>query len=361
MATASATAASPVVFPTLAPPPEANAAGPPLRGIRKAAILLAMVGNEAGAEILRHLSEEDAHDVAREVSLLDNISDAERNHVIDDFLRISQNIDLYRTGGIEYAKAVIFGAFGPETGKRMVERLVKSVGSSMAGIEALQKADPEHMAKIIHREHPQTIALVLCHLSTPQAARLLAALPAELRAPVVRRMATLEQISPEVIDRLAKSICAKLRIAGESNLESCGGVRAVAEVLNHVDATSSEEVLGQILSDDPGLGQNIRQLMFVFADLVNISAESLKMLLARADRKVLTLALKGAEPQMKKHIMSLMSTRAAEMLEEDLAALGPVRIREVQAAQQQVMTLAAQLQTEGVISLQPDSNDQYVV
>jgi flagellar motor switch protein FliG len=359
MATANATVSP--AFHALAPPPDEDGSLPKIRGARKAAILLTMVGNEAGAEILRHLTEEDAHEVAREVSLLDNISEMERLQVIEDFLHVSQNLDLYRTGGLEYAKAVIYAAFGPDTGKRMVDRLVRSIGSSMAGIEALQKADPEHMAKIIHREHPQTIALVLCHLSTPQAARLLAALPAELRAPVIRRMATLEQISPEVIERLAKSICGKLRLAGESSLESCGGIRAVAEVLNHVDATASEEVLGQILADDPGLGQNIRQLMFVFADLVNISAESLKVILARADRKVLTLALKGAEPQMKKHIMSLMSTRAAEMLEEDLAALGPVRIREVQAAQQQVMTLAAQLQTEGAISLQPDSSDQYVV
>jgi flagellar motor switch protein FliG len=231
----------------------------------------------------------------------------------------------------------------------------------MPGIEALQKADAEHMAKIIHREHPQTIALVPCHLSTSQAARLLAALPAELRAPVIRRMASLEQISPEVIDRLAKSICGKLRTVGESSLKSCGGVRAVAQVLNHVDSGTSEEVLQQIFSDDPEMGQNIRQLMFVFADLVIIGAESFKMLLARVDRKVLTLALKGAELQMKKQVMSSMSNRAAEMIEEDLAALGPVRLRDVRDAQQQVMALAVKLQAEGVISLQPDSNDQYVV
>jgi len=353
--------AAPATIPTLAPPAEPNPAFPPLRGTRKAAILLTLVGDEAGSEILRQLSEEDAHEVAREVSLMGSVSDDDRRHVVDDFIRISQNIDLYRAGGLEYAKTVIYGAFGPETGKRMVERLVKSIGTSMPGIEALQKADPEHMAKVIHREHPQTIALVLCHLTTSQAARLLAALPAELRAPVIRRMASLEQISPEVIDRLAKSICAKLRIAGEARLESCGGVRAVAQVLNHVDSGASTEVLQQIATDDPGLGQNIRQLMFLFADLVNVSTESLKMLLARTDRKVLTLALKGAEPKMKKHVMSLMSNRSAEMLEEDLTALGPVRVRDVQEAQQQVMTLAAQLQAEGLISLQPDSNEQYVV
>jgi flagellar motor switch protein FliG len=340
---------------------QGNGPAPPLKGAKKAAILLTLVGDEAGAEILRQLSEEDAHEVARAVSLLEGISDADRKHVIDDFVRISQNIDLYRTGGLEYAKTVIYGAFGPETGKRMIERLIKSIGTSMAGIEALQKADPDQMAKIIHREHPQTIALILCHLTTTQAARLLAALPTELRAPVIRRMASLEQISPEIIDRLAKSICAKLRISGETSMESCGGVRAVAQVLNHVDAGASKEVLEQITEDDPGLGQNIRQLMFIFADLQNVSAESLKILLARTDRKILTVALKGAEPQLKKHVMSLMSNRAAEMLEEDLAALGPVRIRDVQDAQQQVMTLAAQLQAEGVISLQPNSDEQYVV
>jgi flagellar motor switch protein FliG len=354
-------APSTVLTPT-APPslPDSASQQSGLSGPKKAAILLTIVGNESGAAICRHLSEEEAHDVAREVTLLESISEAERSTVLKDFLQTAANIDLYRTGGLEYAKSVLIGAFGPDAGKRMADRLSKSIGTNTSGVEALRKTDPQHMAKVLHQEHPQTIALVLCHLGTSQAARLLMSLPTELRGPVVRRMASLEQISPEVIDRLAKTICAKLRILGEASLESCGGVRAVAQILNRLEGGASEAILDEISAEDAPLEQNIKQLMFVFGDLVNVSKQSLKTLLARADRKILTLALKGASANLKRHITSLMSTRAAEMMEEDLAALGPVRIRDVQDAQAQIMALASQLQSEGVISLQSESNDQYV-
>lgn len=331
-----------------------------LSGTRKAAILLTSVGDEVSANLLRQLSEEQVHDVTREISLLNVVPDQERTAVLREFLKIAERPAAFQPGGIEYATSVLMSAFGPETGKRMVERLLKSIGNDTPSIDSLRRADPQHLAKVLHREHPQTIALILCHLGTLNAARLLSALPEKLRSQVARRMAALDQISPEVTNDLAKIICAKLRILGESSLESCGGVRAVAELLNRVDSDTSDVILEEIGSEDPGLAQTIQQLMFVFEDLMNISQDALRKLLARVDKKVLTLALKGTTPQVKKHFMGLMSSRAAEMLTEDMAALGPVRIREVQEAQQAMIATARQLQEVGEISLAPAATEQFV-
>ncbi len=328
-----------------------------MAGLRKAAILLASVGNEVSAAILRHLSDDEIHDLIQEITLLSNVSEQERAQVLNEFLHKIEQDAFF---GVEYATSVLLAAFGPEAGKRMAERLLKPGGGDVPSISSLRKADPGQLAKVIHREHPQTIALILCHLSASHAAQLLSALPAPLRADVTKRMAALDQISPEIVGRIAKTISSKMKLMGESSLEAYGGVRAVAEMLNCVDASTSESILEQVSSEDGNLGQMIRHLMFVFDDLLRISKEALTTLLGRVDRKLLTMALKGCNPDIKKHFTSLMSSRAAEMLVEDMQALGPVRIKDVEDAQQKIIATARQLQAEGVISLQSADSEQFV-
>ena len=321
-------------------------------GRRKAAIFLTSLGDEAGAAILRQLTEEQVHDITREISMLGKLSPAERHTVLTEFVAIAENPNaVTSSGGVEYATSVLLAAFGPETGKRMAERLLRSVGSDSSNIDLLRKADAQQLAKVVQREHPQTLALILCNLDTSKAARVLGELPETLRAQVARRMAALDQVSPEVTNRLAKIIGSKLRVVGESNLESFGGIRTVAELLNRVDPATSEEILKEITESDAALGHEIRQIMFVFEDLLNISQDSLRKLLGKVDRKVLTLALKGSSPQIKKHFMTAMSQRASEMLSEDMQALGPVRIRDVQHAQQALIATARQMNEAGEISL----------
>ena len=331
--------------------------GQGLSGRRKAAILLTFIGSQASATILRQLTEEEVHEIAREITLLPNATEEERASVLRDFAARAERPDSLGVGGVEYATSVLLSAFGPETGKRMTERLLKAISTETPDIDSLRKADPEHLAKIVHREHPQTIALILCYLGTAQAAKLLSELPAALRSDVVRRMAALDQISPEVVNRIAKIIGGKLRIV---SLEAYGGVRAVAEVLNHMNNTTTEEILKTVGNEDPKLGQTIRHLMFVFEDLLNVSQESMRTLLGRLDRKLLTTALKGGSPKIKGHFTSLMSGRAKEMFEEDMQALGPVRIKDVEEAQQKIIAVARQLQDEGAISLSASGSEQFV-
>jgi flagellar motor switch protein FliG len=320
-------------------------------GKRKAAIFMTTLGDEASAAILRQLTEEQVHDITREISTLGRMSHGERQSVMKEFLATAENPSAASSGGVEYATSVLLAAFGPETGKRMAERLLRSVGTDSSNIDTLRKADAQQLAKIVQREHPQTLALILCNLDTSKAARVLSELPEKLRAQVARRMAALDQVSPDVTNRLAKIIGSKLRVVGESSLESFGGVRTVAELLNRIDPTASEEILKEITNDDPTLGHEIRQIMFVFEDLLNISQDALRKLLGKVDRKVLTLALKGSSPQIKKHFLAAMSQRAGEMLSEDMQALGPVRIKDVQNAQQALIATARQMAEAGEISL----------
>lgn len=332
-----------------------------LSGYRKAAILLTSVGDEAGAAILRQLTEDEVHGVTREISLLGKLNDHDRNEVLQEFVTVAENPYALQPRGVGYATSVLLTAFGPNDGKRMAERLLQSIEQdSPSNDDALRRADPQQLAKIVSREHPQTIALILCHVGSANASRLLGALPEELRGQVVRRMASLDQVSPEIINRLVKLIETKLNIGGKSHMEPCGGIRAVAELLNRVEGPMTEEILQALSTDDPELGQNIRELMFVFEDLLKISQDSMRKLLAQVDRKVLTLALKGSSPQLKQHFTSVMSSRAAEMLVEDMQALGPVRIKDVQEAQQGLIATARQLQEKGEISLSAGGAEEFV-
>jgi flagellar motor switch protein FliG len=256
---------------------------------------------------------------------------------------------------------MLVNAFGSEAAKRIVERLTKALGNEAVSLDALQKADPQQLAKFVHSEHPQTIALVLSHLDLPQAAALLLSLPANLRADVAMRMANLDQISPEIIHKIAAVIGQKLKALGQFSRESYGGVRAVAELLNRLDSSTSKEILEHVEQQDVNLGETIRHLMFVFEDMLMIDPNGMKEVLGKIDRKILTVALKGTSEQLKNHFLQAMSQRGAEMLREDMDALGPTKIKDVEAAQQQIIAVVRQLEAEGVLSLKGAVGEQYVV
>ena len=330
-------------------------------GLRKAAMLLIVLGEQASVDLLTQLSEEDVQKVSREVAKITAISGEQAETVLNEFNHISTAGDYVARGGIEFARKLLMRAFTPDVAKRLLDRLTKALGSDAASFDALQKADPQQLAKFIHNEHPQTIALVLSHLSQTQAAALLTSLPSGLRADVALRMASLDQISPEVIFKIAAVIGQKLKTLGEFSRESYGGVRAVAEMLNRLDSTSSREILTHIDQQDTNLAETIRHLMFVFEDLLLIDPMGLKEVLAKVDRKVLTVALKGTSEQLRNQCLASMSQRGADMLREDMEALGPIKIKEVEAAQQQIIAIVRQLESEGVLSLKGTVGEQYVV
>jgi flagellar motor switch protein FliG len=332
-----------------------------ISGLRKTAILMITLGSDIAGEVLKHLDEDEVQLIGREVAKVHSLPSDTAEKILEEFYEMSVAHDYVLKGGIDYARKVLVNAFGPDHAKKMLDRLMKTLGSETANFDALQKTDPQQLAKFIHSEHPQTIALILSHLNPSQAAGLLNSLPPEMRADVALRMANLDQISPEIISKIAAVIGVKLKALGELSREAYGGVRAVAEMFNRLDSNSSKEILDKIELSDNHLADTIRHLMFVFEDLLLLDQNAVKEVLAKVDRKVLTVALKGTSDQIKNHITQAMSQRGAEMLKEDMDALGPIKIKEVEAGQQQIIAIVRQLESEGTISLKGTAGEQYVL
>ena len=332
-----------------------------LSGLRKAAILMVMVGDEASSSIMRELDEEEVQEISKEIARVQSLTPEEAEGVLEEFYQMSVARNFVVKGGLDYARKILVNAFGSEHAQRMLDRLMKTLGNETLSFDALQKTDPQQLAKFIHSEHPQTIALVLSHLNPSQAAGLLFSLPTEMRADVAVRMASLDQISPEIISKIAGVIGMKLKSLGEMSRESYGGVSAVAEMFNRLDSTTSREILEGVEKANPQMGETIRNLMFVFEDLLLLDVNAIKEILAKVDRKILTVALKGTSEKMRQHLLQAMSQRGADMLREDMDAMGPIKIKEVEAAQQQIIAVVRQLEADGVLSLKGTAGEQYVV
>ncbi len=332
-----------------------------LTGIRKAAMLLILLGDKSSAEVIKQLSEDEVQLVSREIARLDAISSDNAEVLLEEFYQMNMAHDFVVRGGIDYAKRMLHQAFGPEVGKKVIDRLSKSLGSEYANLDILQKVDPQQLANFIHKEHPQTIALVLSHLNASQAAALLISLPPEIRSDVALRMGNLDQISPEIINKIATVIGKKFKSIEDFSRESYGGIRAVAEMFNRLDSGTSKEILDVIENQNPNLVETIRHLMFVFEDMLMIDAIQLKEIVGRVDRKVLTVALKGTSEQLRDHFMATMSARGSEMMKEEMESMGPIRIKEVEGAQQQIIAMVRQLEGEGVITIKGTVGEQYVV
>lgn len=330
-------------------------------GLKKAAVAIVTLGDDVAAKVLPHLTEDEVEKVTKEVSKLTAVTPENAERVLEELHNLQLAQQHLSSGGLEYAKRLLNSAFGPERSRSIVERLVRSLGAEIPTFDSLQKADPQQVAKFIQSEHPQTIALVLSHLNSSSAAAMLMALPPQVRADVAMRMASLEQISPDIVRRIAKILELKLRSLGQFSRESYGGVSAVAEMFNRLESNSGQDLLEQIDGLDTELGEAIRNLMFVFDDMMLIDAIAMREVLSRVDKKVLTTALKGTSEKLQEHFFSNMSERGANMLKEDMEAMGPVKIREVEVAQQEIITVVRQLEAEGVLSLKGAVGEQYVV
>jgi flagellar motor switch protein FliG len=342
--------------------PAAAPARAKFNGMRKAAMLMVILGDETSAQLMKCLDEEEVHYIGREIARIPHMNADTAEVILEEYYQMTIAHEYVLKGGVDYAKKILMNAFAPDHAQFLLARLMKTIGVDSANFDALQKADPQQLAKFIHSEHPQTVALILSHLNSSQAAALLNSLPPEMRADVALRMANLDQISPDIISRIAAIIGQKLKNLGELSRESYGGVRAVAEMFNRLDSASSKEILEKIEGEDPTLVETVRHLMFVFEDLLTVDQEAIKEILSRIDRKLLTVALKGASEQLRSHFLDCMSQRGSEMMREDMNSLGPVKIKDVEAAQQQVIAVVRQLEAEGTIDMKGGGGgEQYVV
>ncbi len=331
-----------------------------IAGARKAAILMVLLGDEASAGVFRFMQEDEIQEISKEISRLGEINPETADTILEDFYRLTLAQTFLARGGPEFAKKLLVKAFGSDSSKKLLDYLNISLQSALVGFDNLQKADPVQLSKFIQSEQPQTIALVLAHLNSSQAAALLSSLPTPLRADVVMRMANLEQISPDVINKITTILEQKLRSLGDFSRESYGGIRAVAELINRMDTKAAGAILEKVEGENPSLALSIRNLMFVFDDVMLIDDAGMREILQRVDKKALTIALKGTGEELRNQFFRNMSTRAVEMMKEDMDVLGPVKVKDVETSQQQIVSVIRKLDESGVISLKGGGGDEYI-
>ena len=319
-------------------------------GSAKVAKLLVLLGEEPTTKVFKNLEYEEVQEITREITLASAIDKEEAELLLEEFYNMYMAQEYIAKGGIEYAKAVLSKSMPPDEARRITDRLTKTLKST-SQFATLRKVDPSQLSKIIQNEHPQTIALIIGHLDPSQAAELLASLPEELRSDVTLRLAALEEISPDVLSKIASVLDEKLESLSGLHTEEVGGVRMVAEILNRMDRSTGRGVLELVESSNPELAASIRDLMFVFDDILLLDDMGIREILKNVDRKVLTMALKGTTEEMKEKFMRNMSERAQQLLVEEMDYLGPVRLKDVETAHREMVEIVRGLEEEQVISL----------
>jgi flagellar motor switch protein FliG len=330
-----------------------------LSGPRKAAILLTVLGEDTAATVFRNLNEQELQRVADEVAGLGTIPVELSIQVIEEYQQMTQAQDYLIQGGYDLARRLLVKAFGDNEAEGILQRLTKA--RELKPVEALQRADPQKLARFLEGEHPQTIALVLGQLGDQQASTLLMCLPNGIRAEAVKRLANLRRFSSKMAEKVSMLLSQKLKTVGEQGKRTYSGFQSVADIMNCIDTSVAQEILENIESEDPTLAISIRNLMFTFEDLLQVGESHIRELLGEVDKKTLAIAIKGTDEELKNHFFRTMSSRAVDMLKEDVELLGPMRSKDVIKAQNEIVAIARQLEAEGRIVLKGEANDEYLV
>ncbi|HZD48356.1 MAG TPA: flagellar motor switch protein FliG [Silvibacterium sp.] len=345
----------------IAASPDKRPASAGLPGIRKAAILMIAVGDEIGKKILQNLPENDVQRLTEELADLKNIPPDVSFDVVREFHEMLETQRYMMHGGLEYATKLLVESFGKQRAEDLLALVKRAQEASQGNLAMLQRVDPLQLGKFLDGEHPQTMALVLAHLDPKRASQVLDSLRKENRVEAIRRLAAMRQFSPEMAQKVALILHKRLENIGDTSRQAYAGFKAVADLLNRQDAEQAKKILEQIEDTDPEMALNIRNLMFTFEDLVTIPAASMREIVALVDKRQLALALRGAKDDLRAHVFRAMSSRAVDMLREDMEVLGPVRTREVAGAQQEILNLARRLESEGKVILKLEQGDDLMV
>ena len=325
-------------------------------GAQKAALLMIALGEEASTEVLRRLRPEEVERIGEEIAKLGPVEEETARAVLSEF--VSKGASGRLRGGKDVAAKLVERSLGSDLSRRFFDKVV--VEKKNHRLDSFGAVDPEHLAKFIQNEHPQTIALVVAHLEPSQGAQVFRLLPDQLRAEVSVRMAALEQISPDVLKRIATVLDEKLRAFGEFRRETYGGVRAVAELLNRLDRNTSRDVLETLEANHPEVALSVRNLMFVFDDLLLLDDKAIREVLQQIDKKTLAVALKGTTQELQDVFFRNMSQRAGENLREEMDLMGPVKLKDVEQGQKEIVDAVRKLEEEGKISIGSGA-DEYVL
>ncbi len=330
-----------------------------LSGREKAAILLVALGPELAAKIFKHLKEDEIEQLTLEIANLQKIPSEEQRRVIEEFHQMCLAQEYIAQGGIDYAKEILEKALGSQKAMDIINRLTASL--QVRPFDFIRKAEPSQLINFIQNEHPQTIALIMAFLRPEQASQLLSALPPEKQIDIAKRIATMDRTSPEIIQEVERVLEKQLASLVTQDYTAVGGIQTVVDILNTVDRGTEKNIIEALENQDPELAEEIKQRMFVFEDIVLLDNRSIQRVLREIDNKDLALALKGSSEEVKKIIFNNVSKRLREMIQEDMEYMGPVRLKDVEEAQQKIVNIIRKLEETGEIIISRGGGDEIVV
>ncbi len=335
------------------------ATGLKLNGRQKAAILLIAMGKEASSKIFKHLPEEEIDQLTLSIANINKVDSKEKEEVLKEFHEMCIVQDYLAMGGINYAQDVLESALGKDRAMQIIQRLTTQL--QVKPFDFARRVDAVQIYQFLQNEHPQTIALVLAHLEPQQASVILSSLPGELQSDVARRIALLEQASPEVIKEVEHILEQNLAATIRQDYSVVGGIDAIVGILNGVDRGTEKIILEDLGTKDLSLVEEIKKRMFIFEDIIKLDRRAIQRVIQEVENQDLLLALKAASPEVKKVIMENMSKRMAETFEEEMQYLGPVRVKDVEEAQGRIVSVIRRLEDSGEIVVARGGNDGILI
>ena len=328
-------------------------------GVEKAATLLIALGPEKSAQIFKHLKEEEIEQLTLEIANTSSVSPQTKEMVLNEFYEICLAQQYIAEGGIGYAKELLEKALGEEKAKSVIGKLTASL--QVRPFEFIRKTDPSQLLNFIQDEHPQTIALILSYLPPSQSSLVISSLPPEKQADVAKRIAQMDRTSPDVIKQVEKVLERKLSSLVNQDYTIVGGVDAIVSILNSVDRGTEKHIMETLEVEEPELADEIRKKMFVFEDILSLDDRAIQRVLRDVDNSDLALALKGATEEVQNIILNNLSSRLAVMIKEDMEFMGPVRMKDVEEAQQKIVNIIRKLEVSAEIVIARGGGDEIIV
>ncbi len=325
---------------------------------QKVAVLMIALGQETTAEVMKYLSDMEVEQIAQSISELDIVTTEQEDAVLEEFEQLLLAGKYVSQGGIDFARGALEKALGPRKAQEVLDRVTSTTSS---GFYMLRNVDPNQIVPFISKEHPQTIALILSQLDPTQSAGVLNGLPEEMQSDVAIRIARMDNISPQILRELEESLANDLEAILSGQITEIGGPKAVAEILNHTGRSTEKAVLERLDAQDPELAEQVRNQMFVFDDIANLTDKEIQMVLREVDSKDLAVALKGGSDEIQKRILGNMSERVSTSLKEEMQFAAPMRMSDVEEVQLRIVQTVRQLEEAGQVTIvRGDTNDVFV-
>lgn len=331
-----------------------------MSGVRKAAILLIILGQEKAASVFKLLPEEFIKKISYEIADIEYVEPEEREEIIEEFIEMASAREYVLDGGIDYARELLNNSLGSQRAKEIVDML-SQMQQRERPFAIARKADTHQLTTMLLNEHPQTTALIMCYLQPEKAATILSEFPLELQSDIAERIGTISGTSPNIIQQIENVMEDKFSSINEGDIENIGGVDSLVDILNSADRSTEKNIIGMLEEKDPNLAYEVKSSLFVFEDIINLDDSSIQRIIRDVENNDLVLALKGVSDDVKETILRNMSTRASDLVKEELEYMGPVRLTAVEEAQQKIVSVIRDLEEKGEIMISRGGDEDSII